>query len=215
MTRRPITHECPFPDRACRVPDRSTGRVVGWRTLEEKAHWLDGAASLDALRRGIERVAARFCLMPNGEARTRALQRWVRDNIRYIYDWRMSQGSRGEEFADAETTLERGYGDCDDKSRLFVALVRAAEQVRPMGVQARIRPVFRAHPLWEFVHVQAEVRWFGSQVHPSAMPGGWLLCELILAYCEIGQNPDELPRGPNGDRLIAGGVQPRGNGFGF
>jgi hypothetical protein len=141
--------------------------------------------------------------MPGGEARTRAIQRWVRDHIRYVYDWRVSEGTRGEEFADAETCLARGYGDCDDKSRLFVALVRAAERVHALGVQARIRPVFRTHPAWEFVHVQAEVRWWGSGAHPAAMPGGWLLAELILADCEIGQNPDDMPRGPHGQRRIA------------
>lgn len=150
------------------------------------------------------RVAAQFCRIKDPEARTRAIQRWVRDNIRYVYDFRVSQGMRGEEFADTQTCIDRGYGDCDDKSRVFVALVRAAERVTPLGPQARIRPVFRPHPL-EFVHVQAEVRWWGSDTNPRAMPGGWLLAELILAGCEIGQNPDELPRGPNGQRLIAGG----------
>jgi transglutaminase superfamily protein len=210
------TEECPIVGQPCRVPDRSTGRVVGWRTLEEKANWLDGAASLDALRGGTLRVAERFCRIPTAEARTRALQRWVRDNIRYVYDWRVSQGTRGEEFADAQTCIERGYGDCDDKSRLFVALVRAAERVRPLGAQASIRPVFRAHPLWEFVHVQAESRWPGSYMNPNAMAGGWLLSELILADCEIGQNPDELPREANGERKIAGGPSiPPPKGYGL
>jgi hypothetical protein len=176
--------------------------VVGWATLEEKANWLDGAASLDAMRYGIQRIAARFCTMKNPEARCRAIQRWVRDSIHYMHDWRVSQGERGEEFADAETTIERAYGDCDDKARLFVALIRAAEIVRPMGTLGRIRPVFRPHP-FEFVHVQAEVRWPLSQLAPNAMGGGWLLSELILAGCEIGQNPDEVPRGPNGQRLLA------------
>jgi hypothetical protein len=197
------TDECPIPGQECRVPDRSRGRVIGWRTLEEKANWLDGAASLDALRNGIVRIAGRFCQIGSAEGRTRAIQRWVRDGIRYIYDWRVSQGTRGEEFADVETTIERGYGDCDDKARAFVALVRAAERKRPLGAQARIRPVFKMHPLKEFVHVQAESRWWGSSMQTNAMPGGWLLSELILAHCEIGQNPDELPRGPNGQRLIA------------
>jgi transglutaminase superfamily protein len=194
---------CPFPCLPCRVPDQSQDRVIGWATLEEKANWLDGAASLDALRGGTLRVASRFFGLPTAEARTRAIQRWVRDNIRYTYDFRASQGTRGEEFADTETTIERGYGDCDDKARAFVALVRAAERKRPLGAQARIRPVFKMHPLKEFVHVQAETRWWGSSMNGNAMPGGWLLAELILAHCEIGQNPDELPRGPNGQRLIA------------
>jgi Transglutaminase-like superfamily len=216
---RPRSLECPYPDKPCRVPGASQGRVIGWPNLIEKANWLDGAASLDALRRGITNVAGRFCSMPSGESRTRAIQRWVRDNVRYVHDYRVSQQARGEEFADAESVIERGYGDCDDKARLFVALVRAAEALVPLNTGARIRPVFhrtggpqtapRVPPTgigswpYEFVHVQAESRWWGSANNPAALPGGWLLTELILAYCEIGQNPDELPRGPNGQRLIA------------
>jgi transglutaminase superfamily protein len=209
---RPRTPECPYPDKPCRVPDHSQGRVIGWPNLIEKANWLDGAASLDALRRGITNVASRFCNMPSGESRTRAMQRWVRDHIRYTSDYRVSQQSRGEEFADSESIIERGYGDCDDKARLYVALVRAAEGLVPLSTSARIRPVFKTHPL-EFVHVQAESRWWGSATNPAALPGGWLLTELILAHCEIGQNPDELPRGPNGQRLIAGGHQSNTPGF--
>ena len=156
-------------------------------------------------------AAKRFMALGDGEQRTRAIQRWVRDNIRYIYDFRITQGTRGEEFADTPSTIRRGYGDCDDKSRVFVALVRAAERIRPLGVQARIRPVFKRHPL-EFVHVQAETRWWGSEIHPEAMPGGWLLCELILAGGEIGQDPDTLPRNSSGQRMIAGqgGFSPQG-----
>jgi hypothetical protein len=194
--------DCPIAGQPCRVPPKSLGRVVRWDSLADKAAWLDGAASLDAMRRGMQRVAARFCQLPTAEGRTRALHRWVRDNIRYVYDYQSSRAGRGEEFADAETTIDRGYEDCDGKARLFVALVRAAESVRRCGAEARIRPVFKKHPI-EFVHVQAEARWPGSAGHPRAMPGGWLLCELILAGCEIGQNPDEVPRGPNGQRVIA------------
>lgn len=212
VARRAFTSaECPFPDRACRVPERSTVRVVGWRNLAEKASWLDGASSLDALRGSTMQAVKRFTGIDDAEERTRAIQRWVRDNIRYVYDFRVTQGQRGEEFADTPTAIRRGYGDCDDKSRIFVALVRAAERAKPLGVQARIRPVFKRHPV-EFVHVQAEARWWGSEIHPRAMPGGWLLCELILKGCEIGQDPDELPRNASGQRVIAGqgGFSPQG-----
>ena len=181
------TPECPLDGHACRVPEQSRNRTVRWATLEDKAHWLDAAASRDAMRGGVRRVAAWFARgYPTAEGRTRAIQRWVRDRIRYVYDFRVSQDARGEEFADAETTIERGYEDCDGKARTFVALVRAAEAIRRLGVVARIRPVFRRAPAYEFVHVQAEVSWPGGP--------GWLLCELILAGCEIGQNPDDMPR---------------------
>ncbi len=194
--------DCPLAGHECRVPPKSTSRVVSWDSLEEKAAWLDAAASLDAMRAGLQRVAAQFCKTGGAEHRTRAMHRWVRDQIRYVYDFRGSQGTRGEEFADSETAIDRGYEDCDGKARLFVALVRAAEKVLPCRVEARIRPVFLKHPL-EFVHVQAETRWPGSGHHARAMTGGWLLCELILAGCEIGQNPDEMPRDARGQRVIA------------
>lgn len=192
--------QCPYIDKPCRVPEQSKGRVIGWPSLQEKAAWLDGASSLDSLRSGIQNVASHFG--GNAEQRTRAIQRWVRDNVRYVFDYRTSVSSRGEEFADSETVLDRGYGDCDDKSRLFVALVRAAELRRPLRAMAAIRPVFKKHPI-EFVHVQAEVIWPGSQLVPNSFRGGWLLVELILKGCEIGQNPDDCPRGADGRRLIA------------
>lgn len=185
-----------------RVPDSSTVRVVQFRSLEEKAAWLDSHAGLDALRGQVQQCAKRFLGLDDAEARTRAIQRWVRDYIKYQYDFRVSQGLPGEEFADTSTQITRGFGDCDDKARAFVALVRAAEMLKPLGVQARIRPVFMRFPDERFTHVQAEVAWPRSQLHENAMPGGWLLAELIVKGCEIGQDPDTVPRLPSGDRAI-------------
>jgi len=186
---------------ASRVPRASTDRVLSFATLDEKAKWLDAAASLDALRSQVQLHARRFLRLPTAEARTRGIQRWVRDNIHYQYDFRASQGLPGEEFADTPSQLDRGFGDCDDKARAFVALVRAAEMIAPLHVEARIRPVFTRLPR-EFVHVQAEVKWPRSETHENAMPGGWLLSELIVKGCEIGQDPDTVPRLPSGERAI-------------
>ena len=80
--------------------------------------------------------------------------------------------------------------------------MRAAEILKPLGTQARIRAVFRKHPL-DFVHVQAEVRFPGSKRTTSADADGWVLTELILKGCELGQNPDDMPRGPRGERILA------------
>lgn len=190
-----------------RVPDNSTVRVLTFKSLEAKARWLDAAASLDALRGEVQRQAKRFILIPDAEARVRAIQRWVRDAIKYQYDFRVSQGMPGEEFADTTSTIERGFGDCDDKARAFVALVRAAEMLagemgKPRGTMARIRPVFAKEPDDRFVHVQAEVAWPGSTRHENAMgKEGWLLAELIVRGCEIGQDPDTVPK-VNGQRQI-------------
>ncbi len=188
---------------ASRLPVTSTGREIIFTTLEEKARWLDGAASLDALRRGIQTVASRFTSDPRPEMRARRIHQFCRDRIHYERDFQLSRNKPGEEFADPPTVIRRGYGDCDDKARLFVALMRAAELVRPLGTEARIRAVFRKHPVIDFVHVQAEVRWPGSKRTPRADGNGWILAELILKGCELGQNPDEMPRGPHGERILA------------
>lgn len=187
---------------ASRIPKGSSVRVVQFASLEEKARWLDAAASLDSLRGNVQQFARRFLGVEGPEARTRAIHRWVRDHIHYEFDFRVSQNERGEEFVDTETMIRRGYADCDDKARGFVAIVRAAEMLRPLGTEARIRSVFVRHPL-AFVHVQVEVRWPRSQLDERAQPGGWLLAELILKNCEIGEDPDQCPRGPRGERLLA------------
>lgn len=188
-------------ENASRVPGTSTARVLSFATLEDKAKWLDAAASLDALRQEVQTQAKRFQSYSDAEARTRAIQRWVRDAIKYQYDFRATQGTPGEEFADTSSLLKRGYGDCDDKARAFVALVRAAEMQAPLGARARIRPVFTKEP-HQFVHVQAEVTWPRSELHENAMAGGWLLAELIVRGCEIGQDPDTVPRLASGERAI-------------
>jgi hypothetical protein len=189
-------------ENASRIPNTSKARVVTFQSLQEKARFLDSAASLDALRTDVQDYAKRFISFSEAEARTRAIQRWVRDNIQYQYDYRTTIGRRGEEFADSSTLIKRGFGDCDDKARIFVALVRAIEMVKPLGARARIRPIFTKHP-YEFVHVQAEVKWPRSVLHENSQgPKGWLLAELILKDCEIGQNPDTVPRLPNGERAI-------------
>lgn len=188
---------------ASRIPRGSTARVLEFSTLREKAAWLDADASLSALRGGIQDFVTRFLHTKDPETRARQIQRWVRDHIHYEHDYRVTAHMRGEEFADPETVLARGYDDCDGKAQLFVSLVRAAEILKPIGLAARIRPVFKKHPL-DFVHVQAEVLFHGSKVQfPNAEPDGWVITELILKGCELGQNPDDCPRGPHGERLLA------------
>lgn len=115
------------------------------------------------------------------------LARLVRDGMRYVRD------PGAEEFADAETALRRGFGDCDDKARTYVALCRAC------GVTARIRPVFLGPA---FVHVQAEVQYPGSEHHPQAQAGGWLVVELILRDVNVGDDPDEARRFKDGRRIL-------------
>jgi transglutaminase-like putative cysteine protease len=175
-----------------------TDRLVAFSTLMDKARWLDAAASLDATGlklRGVAHRLQRRAELEHGASRAalaRELHRFARDEIRYVRD--RGRGPSGEQFADSETIVARGYDDCDGKSRLFVALCRV------VGLEAHIRAIF-PHP-GQFRHVQAEVRWPGSQREPLAGPGGWLLAELILKGCELGQSPDDVPRGPRGERVL-------------
>lgn len=164
--------------------------LVRFSSPAEKAAWLDAMASLDARLPVVRDLAARTAQARDANRKDLVaddLQRLVRDGIRYVPD------PGAEEFADAQTSLLRGYGDCDDKARTYVALCRAC------GVTARIRPMFMG-PV--FVHVQAETKWPGSERHPKAQPGGWLVVELILRGVGVGDDPNAAERFPDGRRIL-------------
>jgi len=155
----------------------------GW---EEKAAYLDGAAWDDArtpiVRDVSRRIAAR--IDPNRpDLLADALFDYVKRAIRYVRD------PASEEFSDGEEILRQGFGDCDDKVRLFVGMARS------VGLEARTRPILQAagpNERPDFTHVQAEVRWPGSYRHRRARLGGWLTCELILERCELGDEPQDV-----------------------
>lgn len=179
---------------------RVAHRTIRFNGPAEKAAWLDAAASLDARLPIVRQIAGTIAAArsPNDlEGLAHDLHTFVRDRIHYVRD------GVDEEFADAATVLARGWDDCDGKARTFVAMVRAVGA--PDGLRARIRPVFNAHPVdpkGEFVHVQAEVSWPGSTKSPLADGHGWLLSELILKDCPLGADPNDLPRGPDGRRVL-------------
>ena len=170
--------------------DAARRRVV-WNDVHEKAQWIDGYCYLDARLPAVRELAARFAKArdPNDkEGLARDFQTFVRDAITYVPD------PSYEEIADSQTILERGYGDCDDKCRLFVSLCRA------VSLEARIRPVVDSDGF--FYHVQSEVTWPGADRHPFAQPRGWLLVELILRGCELGQSPATVPASSTGSRVL-------------
>jgi transglutaminase-like putative cysteine protease len=124
-------------------------------------------ARLPAVRDFARRVAMSPLHDPNDqEALARDLHQFVRDCIKYIRD------PAGEEFSDAQQVFQQGFGDCDDKVRLFVALCRS------LGIEARVLPIFRGS---DFVHVQAEVR--------VGDPPRWMVAELIVKGIALGEHP--------------------------
>jgi transglutaminase-like putative cysteine protease len=150
-------------------------RSIVFDSADDKARWLDAMATLDARLPLVREVARRFAKAPvhdpnNPEALARDFARFVRDAIKYVKD------PAGEELSDAEQTLRQGYGDCDDKARLFVALCRS------MQIMARIRPCagVDVRDPDDFVHVQAEVK---------NDRGGWDVVELIVRGLDYGKLP--------------------------
>lgn len=162
------------------LPIRRVGRRhVLFHGPTEKAQWLDAAASLDASDPMVQVIASRIVGNAGDADAVRLLHEWVRDRIAYVRD----AGGK-EEFADTRTIIDTGYDDCDGKSRTFVALVRALDR---RGVLARIRPVLNKRR--EFVHVQAEAKWPGSDHFAHHLRDGWVLAELIVKGCALGDDP--------------------------
>lgn len=170
-------------------------RRLQWGSVDEKAQWLDAAASVDAASPWVQAQArwiTTYALTPLAKAD--AVLRYVRDAIEYRPD-RDPVGKRAEEFADTKSIMQRGFDDCDGKVRTFVALVRA---LALPGLVARVRPI---HPRpGDFRHVQAEVRGPGI---PGTEVGGWARVETIVEGVEIGGDVARMRR-PDGTYPLAG-----------
>jgi transglutaminase-like putative cysteine protease len=173
----------------------SMRRPMTFRSLIDKAAWLDAAASLDARNPNIRELAIRFAKArgPNDQRGiANDLHDFVRDSVTYVY------GPSHQEFADSWTILNRPGGaadNCAGKSRVFVALCRAVE------IEARIIPNFKTPD--EFNHVQAQVRYPGSQRDPRAEPGGWLRAELIVKGVPLGNGPEVADHDALGNIVLA------------
>ncbi len=107
------------------------------------------------------------CPERNTRAIVDTLQRWVRDNIRYVMD------PRGIEMVQTPPTLDLRTGDCDDKSVLLATLLET------MGYQTGFCALgFNGEP---FSHVIALVR-LGTK---------WCPLETILAGVGMGWSPPD------------------------
>ncbi len=131
---------------------RANSRWIHFADREAKAKYMSKAARHDAEDPILLGWARQFNRLPV-DKRAAAILRFVQRCIRYERDpaWFDAQGTRhGIELLDsAAVGLHRGYGDCDLKARLFVALCLAC------GVTADIEPVFTGEA--GFPHVRARV----------------------------------------------------------
>lgn len=124
------------------------------------------------------------------------IHRFVRDGIRYVPD-----PDRKEDLQPAIVIVQRGYGDCDDKVCLAVALARS------IGIEADHWPLW-AGPMLK--HVSTGYRWPGSEKRPEATrcyeldgpPGdGWIIGEATIRGVGLGENPWAAKKNPETGRL--------------
>jgi hypothetical protein len=131
---------------------RGAARWISFKNREDKARYMADAARHDANDPVIHWWALAFRALPRPE-RERAILRFCQRCFRYERDpaWFDKDGNRhGVELLDSSAVgFQRGYGDCDLKARVFVALCLAAD------VPAEIEPVFRGED--GFPHVRARV----------------------------------------------------------
>jgi transglutaminase-like putative cysteine protease len=105
--------------------------------------------------------------------RARAIFRFVQWGITYRRDpatWRDGQRHGIEVLDNSLVALDRGFGDCDAKARLLVALCLAA------GLDAKIDPVIRHG---SFVHVRAQI----------CVEGLWLVADPSILNSDVGELP--------------------------
>lgn len=162
---------------------RGGARWINFTSREAKAAYMADAARHDAADPAVRSWARSFLGLPRPD-REQAILRFVQLCIRYERDpaWYDAQGGRhGIELLDsAAVGLHRGYGDCDMKARLFVALCLAA------GVPAEIEPVFRGSN--GFPHVRARVLALDGRRWQTADPTivnstiGWLPHHPLTAF---------------------------------
>ncbi len=115
--------------------------IVNFPTNLDKARYMVAGSIADLALPEVHRWAAVFRKLPIQE-RPAAILKFCQYAIDYVRD------PRREVLEDSAVTLLRGYGDCDAKARVFVALCRAS------GIPAR---EYCVRPAEDFPHILAEV----------------------------------------------------------
>jgi len=132
-------------------------------TAREKAAFMLERSIADADQPEVRRWARVFSRVPP-EERPTAILHFVQWGMDYVRD------PGREVLEDAAFSLFRGYGDCDAKSRVFVALCIAS------GIAARGLPIKVDEG---FPHIMAEVY----------VNGRWMRADPTILNSAIGQIP--------------------------
>ena len=91
-------------------------------TIDHKSLWAQSLFAITPDGKRFEAEAARFQALPEPE-RARAIVRFVQDDVRYVG---VEIGENSHRPHTPAWVLDRGFGDCKDKSLLLVSLLRAA-----------------------------------------------------------------------------------------
>ena len=137
--------------------------LVEFPTNRAKANWMLTKSAEDVKLPEVQRWSQVFRNLPERE-RPAAILKFCQFGLQYVRD------PRREVLEDSAVTLVRGWGDCDAKSRLFVALCRAC------GIPARGLPV---RPDDDFPHILAEV----------FINGQWTPADPTVLNSSIGRIP--------------------------
>ena len=93
-----------------------------WTDWAEVVRWADGLFAVPPAGEAFQAEAARFAALPESE-RAQAIVRFVQDDVRYVG---VEIGENSHRPHSPAWVLERGFGDCKDKSLLLVSLLRGA-----------------------------------------------------------------------------------------
>lgn len=93
-----------------------------WNDWGEVAAWAQSLFAITPEGKRFDAEVARFKALPDAE-RARAIVRFVQDDVRYVG---VEIGENSHRPHPPSWVLERGFGDCKDKSLLLVSLLRAA-----------------------------------------------------------------------------------------
>ena len=159
-----------------RYEQRGGALWVTFPGREAKARYMVEAAARDASDPAVVSWARQFMKLAP-ERRGAAILRFCQLAVRYQRDpaWYDRSGNRhGIEVLDSSAVvLFRGYGDCDAKTRLLLALCQVC------GVPARLAPVFKG--VDGFPHVRAEIL--------DERMGRWLVADPSIANSSLGHLP--------------------------
>lgn len=114
--------------------------IVHFPSNVAKARYMAEAGAADVWHHEVQRWAAVFNRLPLAE-RPAAILRFCQYAIEYVRD------PKREVLEDSTVTLLRGYGDCDAKARVFVALSLRADLIAgPVLLQAVCGPLLAFRP---------------------------------------------------------------------